>query len=129
MSSRRARAAGSPSYVAAMVAIAGYTLSALTARAEPEPVRFAWVRGKGADQCASQQQIVGEVTARLGRSPFAADAARSIDAYVTRSERGFRAEIYVRGRDGALAGSRELVSEAPDCAAIESASVLAVALA
>ncbi len=85
--------------------------------------------GHGADGCSSQAQIAEQVAARLGRSPFAADAARTIDAYVTRGEGGWRAEILVRGRDGALAGTRELTSEAPDCAAIEAASVLAVALA
>src|SRR3954465_8909690 len=115
MPSRRARVVGSTSLLPAMAALVGCTLSAARARAQTEPVRFAWVRGKGADGCASQQQIADQVAARLGRSPFSADAARSIDAYVTRSESGFRAEIYVRGQGGALAGSRELTSEAPDC--------------
>jgi hypothetical protein len=105
------------------------TLAAPGARAEPEPVHFAWVRGPGAGACHGQKHIAEQVTARLGRDPFEASAARSIDAYVTRSEKGWRAEIYVRGSDGALAGTRELTSEAQDCAAIEAASVLAVALA
>jgi hypothetical protein len=129
MPSRRVRAAGSPSSLAATAALLGTTLAAASAHAQPEPVRLAWIRGKGADACSSPQQIADQVAARLGTSPFAANAARSIDAYVTRSESGWRAEIYVRGRDGALAGSRELTSEAPDCAPIESASVLAIALA
>jgi hypothetical protein len=114
--------------------MAALAAPAASARAQParppvEPVRLSWVRGRGADGCSSQPQIAAQVTARLGRSPFAADAARSVDAYVTRDERGFRAEIYARGRDGALEGSRELISDAPDCASIEAAGVLALALA
>ncbi|MFT3768837.1 MAG: hypothetical protein QM820_25615 [Minicystis sp.] len=105
--------------------------AAAPARADagPEPVRFAWVRAEGADACASQEQIAERVTARLGKSPFAEVAARSIEAIVSRAEHGFRAGIYVRGKHGALAGSRELTSEALDCATIEAASVLAIALA
>lgn len=106
-------------------------LAVVPARAEtgPEPVRFAWVRGDGADRCASQQQIAEQVTARLGKSPFAADASRSIEAIVTGSARRLKARIFVRGKDGALLGSRELTSEAADCASLEAASVLAIALA
>ncbi|MDI3285113.1 hypothetical protein [Polyangium sp. 15x6] len=123
-----------PRPIASLSLCAGATALALAlvaprAGAEPELVRFAWVRAQGADACSSQQQIADLVTARLGRSPFAADAERSIEAIISRPERGFRAEIYVRGRDGALAGVRELTSEATDCGPIEAASVLAVALA
>lgn len=98
------------------------------AQAEPEPVRLAWTRGKGADACASQQRIAAQVIARLGRNPFAVDAASSIEVQVTREDAGFAAEIFVRGRDGALSGSRSLKSEAADCVGLESASVLAIAL-
>lgn len=114
-----------------MAVLAASVLVPAWAEAQPEapPVRLSWVRGPGAHACSSPQQIADQVVARLGRSLFAADAARSIDAYLTRGERGWRAEIFVRGRDGALAGSRELTSEAADCAPIEAASVLALALA
>ncbi len=104
-------------------------LSAASAEAAPEPVRFAWVRGGGAEACSSQVAVVAQITARLGRSPFAEGAERSIDAYVSHAEAGWRAEIYVRDREGKLAGARELTSEALDCGAIESATVLALALA
>jgi hypothetical protein len=104
-----------PSRPASLLAAAAALLAAASARAEPTPVRFGWVRGRGADSCPDRREIADQVTARLGRSPFADGAARSIDAYVTRSEGGFRAEIYVRETDGAPAGVRELTSEAPDC--------------
>jgi len=113
---------------AALTALA-IALVAAPAAADPDPVRFAWVRARGADACASQEQIAEQVAARLGRSPFAGDAARSIEAIVTRDARGFHAEIYERSRDGALAGMRALSSEAATCAPIEDASVLAIALA
>ena len=99
------------------------------ARAEPSPVRFGWVRGRGADTCPSRREIADQIAERLGRSPFTEGAARSIDAVVTRSEAGWRAEIYVREQDGAPAGARELTSEAPDCGPLASACVLAIALA
>ena len=97
--------------------------------AEPAPVRLAWVRGPGAEACSSQSAVIEQVAARLGRSPFSPGAELSIDAYVTHVEAGWRAEIFVRDREGKLAGARELTSEAPDCGAVESATVLARALA
>ena len=103
----------------------------LLAQPAPAPVRFAWVRGRDAGSCSSQRQVEDKVAARLGRDPFStghAEAKRTIDVYVTRSEDGFRAEIFVRDQDGQLEGSRELTSSARDCAPIELASVLAVAL-
>jgi hypothetical protein len=114
-----------------MAALACSALSAPAAEAQPAPVRLVWVRGAGADACATQQQIAEQVTLRLGRSPFAAGAERAIDAYVTRAAGtagGWRAEIVVRGGDGQLLGARELTSEADDCTSIASASVLAIAL-
>jgi hypothetical protein len=100
-----------------------------SARADPKPVELAWVRGAGAEACASQHEMALRVGARFAESPFARDATRTIEAYVTRSESGWRARIFVRDPDDKRAGSRELTSDADDCAAIESASVLAIALA
>ncbi len=117
------------SRLVATVVVAAGALAATRAAAQPEPVRLAWVRGQGADGCSSQPDIAAQVAVRLGRSPFAVDAARTIDAYVTHDDGGWRAVILVRGRDGSLGGTRELTSAAPDCTAIEAASILAVALA
>ena len=126
MPSRRAPRPSPPLAGAAALACA---LSVARASADPAPVQLAWVRGPGAEACSRQSAIVQQVTARLGRSPFRADAELSIDAYVTHVEAGWRAEIFVRDREGKLTGARELTSEASDCGAIESATVLALALA
>ncbi len=108
-------------------------LGALLASSAPalatEPVRFAWVRGEGAEGCVAQQQIADGVAARLGEGAISPAAPRSIEAVVSRTERGFRVVLYVRSADGALSGSRELTSESDRCASIEAASVLAIALA
>jgi hypothetical protein len=115
-------------WLAAAAVLGGTALPARGAPTGPEPVRFAWVRAEGADGCADQQDIEAQVTARLGRSPFSADAPRSIEVVVRRVKHGFRAVIYVRGAGDARAGSRELSSEAAECTSIEAASVLALAL-
>ena len=86
------------------------------------------LRGPGADACSSGSQIAAWVEKRFAKSPFAPDAALSIDAYVTHAESGWRAQIYIRNREGGLAGSRELTSDASDCASIQSAAVLVIAL-
>jgi hypothetical protein len=112
----------SPLLAAALLGAAGPATAA-------DPVRFAWVRGDGADACASQQTIADRVAARLGQSPFSAGAARSIEATVSRAEHGFRVALYVRDREGRLLGAREIPSEDTDCGPIEAASVLAIALA
>ena len=119
-------------WLAAAAALGGAGLQAQATWAGPpegpEPVRFAWVRAEGADGCADQQHIAEQVTARLGKSPFSPEAARSIEVVVHRTKRVFHAVIYVRDPGAARAGSRELTSEAADCTSIEAASVLAVAL-
>ena len=110
--------------------VAALALSAARpARAELEPVRFAWVRGAGAEACAGQPRIAEQVAARLVGNPFSATAGRSIEALVSRDDRGFHATIYVRDAKGGLVGSRDLTSEAQDCASLELASALAIALA
>lgn len=115
--------------VAPAAALAGTLFLAAPAAAQPEEVRISWVRGPGAHGCAGPARIVEQVTARLGHGAVAADGTRAIDVYVTRAGGTWRAQIYKRGRDDALSGTRELTSEAEDCAPIEAASVLAIALA
>lgn len=113
----------------AAVILAGLAAAAGARAAGPEPVRFSWVRGEGAEGCADQQRIAEQVSARLGKSPFSADAPRSIEAVVSRAEHGYRAVIFVRGDGAGPVGTREIGSEAVGCGSIEAASVLAIALA
>jgi hypothetical protein len=116
-------------FVAMFAATSFASVPAARALPGPDPVRLAWVRGRGADACANERQIAAQVIARLGRDPFRADAGRSIDVYVTHSDAGWLSEIFVRSEGGALEGSRTLASEASSCAGIEAASALAIALA
>ena len=109
--------------------LAGLAAAGDARAAGPEPVRFSWVRGEGAEGCADQQRIAEQVSARLGKSPFSAEAPRSIEAVVSRAEHGYRAVIFVRGDGASPVGTREIASEAVGCASIEAASVLAIALA
>lgn len=95
-----------------------------------EPVRFAWVRGQGAEACPVADRVKEEVAARFGRDPFTTSpSARSVDVIVTRAGGTWRAEIDVRASDGTSAGTREITSDAPGCGALASATVLALALA
>jgi hypothetical protein len=122
-----------PAHGCVAVAAASFTVTshALAQPSAPgkDPVRLSWVRAAGADACPTERRIAAQVAERLGRNPFSVDAAQSIEAYVARSERGWHAEIHVRGRDGTRVGSRDLTSEAADCAGIEAAAVLAIVLA
>jgi hypothetical protein len=68
------------------------------------------------------------VRARLGRDPFANDAARNIEGSVTRDGQLWRAHLGVLGPDGTVLGSRELQSSEPDCSTLADAITLAVAL-
>ena len=103
-------------------------LAASDAAGQPpgEQVRFAWVRGEGADACIDKPALEQRVAERLGRHPFADAAGRSIEAVVTRDEGEWDVRIYVRDETGALLGKRALTSAEPDCAAIEAAVTLAL---
>lgn len=93
-----------------------------------EKVRLSFVRGDGAEACFAQRDLEARVKERLGRDPFASDADTSIEAFVTRGEHGYTARLFVRS-GGAPSGAREIASEAADCAPLEAAVTLAVALA
>jgi hypothetical protein len=87
---------------------------------------LAWVRDDGAESCPAGHDFADEVTRRLGRSPFDERAPRSIEIRVEREATEFRSRVLVRERDGSVTGRRVLSS--PDCAALFSATALAVAL-
>lgn len=89
---------------------------------------LSFVRGAGAEQCPSRRELEREVSLRLGRSPFAAAALRSIEISMEASSGGFRSVVSVLDRDGKLLGRRALADETPTCAPIFSATALAVAL-
>jgi len=92
-------------------------------------VRLSWVRGAGAASCPSARDLARDVAGRLGRDPFRDDARPAIEAVVTRDGSRWWAQIFVYDDDGALAGTRDLTSDAPACAPISNAAALAITLA
>ncbi|MBI5532842.1 MAG: hypothetical protein HY898_09020 [Deltaproteobacteria bacterium] len=104
-------------------------IAASVRAADPPAVQLTWARGLDADTCPAQDRIRSQVTERLGRNPFAADAPRSIDAVVDHVDGVWRARIHVRDEQGHSLGARELTSESDDCSSIQAAAVLAIALA
>jgi hypothetical protein len=99
------------------------------AAGDPASPRLSWVRGEGADTCADREAAEKEITKRLGRNLFTADAERSIEVIVHKDGDQWRSRIFVRTRSGELEGQRNLKSGAAGCDAITEATVLAVALA
>jgi hypothetical protein len=105
--------------------------SALIPKAAAEPAatfRLSWVRGPGAEECPSAQQLAAAVSARLGRDPFSDTASRDIEASVTRVNDDWQAHLSVLGPEGASLGSRELEAHGPDCSSLADAVTLALVL-
>lgn len=94
----------------------------------PDHYALAWVRDEGAEACPNERELEGDVTRRLGRSPFDDTAERSIEIRVERSATRFSSRVLVRGKDGGVLGKRMLTSNEPTCDALFSATALAVAL-
>lgn len=98
------------------------------AAAEDERYRLSWVRGKGAEECPSAEQLAASVRQRLGRDPFSVDAPRDIEGSVARIDEVWQARLNVLGPDGAVLGSRDLSTQAPTCSLLADAVTLAIAL-
>lgn len=113
--------------VPAVLALLALPRSVAAQPVAEEQVTLTWSRGEGADGCPDLLQVERDVTARLGRHPFSPSAPRSLEVRVTRVAGQWVARIDER-LAGDLLGTRTLPSEAPDCAALYSASVLVLAL-
>jgi hypothetical protein len=105
----------------------GAQATALTAHAA-ETVRLAWARGEGADTCLGEAELVARVRSRLGSDPFDDAAERVIEGHALPAKSGFRAELLVRGPDGAVLGRRSIEAAGEDCVALGQAVTLAVVL-
>jgi hypothetical protein len=104
-------------------------VSARASAAESAGYRFQLVRAEGAASCASAEAIQSDVSARLGRNPFASSSDRAIEVVLERTEAKWRAKLYLR-LDGSDADAARLIeSEAPDCRELGKSVALAVALA
>lgn len=91
-------------------------------------VELAWVRGEGAEGCATQPTITRRVVERLGRNPFSTPAERVVEAIVFAEAGTMKVRLFSRTSSGEPLGERAFESTAPGCAAIEDAAVLAIAL-
>jgi hypothetical protein len=108
--------------------VLGLGLSSSAVAADPkELVALRWTRGEGAAECADGPTLERRVEARLGRPAFRDDATKVLVAEVERAGSEYVARLYFeRGTPGA---ARTLRSSESDCAPLESAVVLALALA
>jgi hypothetical protein len=95
--------------------------------------KLTWVRGASADRCVGALGLEEDVKARLGYDPFVAGesgAGRSapviIEGAVTRQATGFRAELVVRDKRGAVLGTRVLSSRDQDCRSLGEAVAVAI---
>jgi hypothetical protein len=91
--------------------------------------RLELVRAEGAGTCPAGASIERDVTARLGRDPFAPSGERGIEIVLERSENVWRAKLYLRVDPTEPDAVRLLESEAADCAELAKSITLAVALA
>ncbi len=98
--------------------------------ADPTPTSYAlsWVRAEGAEECPTARALASEVERRLGRVVFDPAAARSFEVEVTRLGGKFQSDVFVRDESGRAIGHRTLRSDEPGCAALFSATALAIAL-
>jgi hypothetical protein len=104
-------------------------VSPVAQETEPSRLRFAWVRGEGAERCPNAETIARAVSIRLGREPFAPSAPQSVEASVHRANNRWSVSIFLRDVDGTLLGTRSLASDAVDCAGVVPPVSLAIALA
>lgn len=116
-----------PGAVSASLGLLAAATPAL-AETDPESVRLVVVRGERTETCSDRAAMSSKVSARLGRNVFSESAARSIEAVLQHEGEHWEAHVYVRDAGGALVGSRYFASESPDCAALDAAVALAVAL-
>lgn len=113
---------------------AALALVALPGAAVADPVSrvsLSWVRLEGASSCIAPQTLARAVEERIGQRVFVplADADLSIEAHIARTSEpeGWRATLQSATRAGVTA-ARVITREALDCAAIDTAVVLALSL-
>lgn len=113
-----------------MRAILLLTLSfAWSAAAQAQVGELNWVRGVGAEDCASGGEVRAEVIRRLGRDPFGPEPERILDGIVVAEAGGWVVRIIARRANGEALGVRTLSETDPDCHVLDSSIALAVALA
>jgi hypothetical protein len=109
-------------------AIGALALTIAPSARAAESVRLAWSRGEGADACLDEGELATRVRARLASDPFDDAARRVIEGHAVPVKDGFRADLIVRGADGAVLGRRTIETPGADCSALGQAVTLAVVL-
>lgn len=102
--------------------------SARAAESAPATYALSWVRAEGAEECPNGRALMNEVERRLGRTVFDVAAERAFEVEVTRFGNTYRSDVFVRDAQGQALGRRTLQSDEPGCAALLSATALAIAL-
>ncbi len=104
-------------------------LSTRVATGDPsDAVELRWTRSKGAENCADSATLARRVEARLGRPVFRERASKVLVASVHRSPSEYVARLHLE-QGSAHTAARALRSSDADCAALEAAVVLAMAIA
>jgi len=104
--------------------------TALAVVTERGSARLEVQRGPGTEQCIDAVGLKRAVELRLQRRAFRADTSATLDVRVqlSHSAAGFRADLTLRARSGALLGRRSLLTAAPHCSALDDSLALVVAL-
>ena len=114
----------------------GASLALLAASAHaaegPKPSSLSWVRLEGAESCITTQALARAVEARLGHAVFVSpsEAELSVEGSVgpNLGPVKWRATVALRGRDGAMMGTRTLESAEATCATLDDKLALAIAI-
>src|SRR5690349_21006693 len=108
--------------VAALLALA-------SARAAAHPTASLEYRRPESSDCPDQAALAAQVKQRLGYDPFLPGAERVVRAAIERAAGGLVATVELRGREGAVLGTRSIASPTFECAELAQALVLAVCIA
>jgi hypothetical protein len=115
-----------------LLVVLGWLSAASPAAADPPPVTAAldWQRSSAAEDCLDAGALASGVEKRLRRSVFAPRERADVVVGVRlarRPEGAWLAQIELRTK-GQLIGTRELVTSAEDCSALDESLTLAIAL-
>lgn len=83
---------------------------------------LAWVRLEGAESCIAASALAQSVESRLGRKVFvsASDADITVEGTIGPApKQGFRAQLRITAKDGAVLGSRDVETRSASCDAID----------
>jgi hypothetical protein len=115
------------------VVLAAFLAATAARAAAPLPVTAAleWHRSSGAESCLDADALASGVEARLRRSVFAPRERADVIVGVRlgrRPDGAWLGQIELRAAKGQLVGTRELITTAEHCSALDESLTLAIAL-